>query len=149
MQKWDHIDLVGGILLLGIGLLTAIYASSHYSLGTPSNMGPGMFPTILGSILAVLGVMVIVPAFMRAEALPPLEYRSLIFVIASLLVFALILQHFGLVPAVAALTLTAALASPYFSLIQSIIIAIALSVIAVLTFTVGLGVPISIARWPF
>ena len=38
----DRRDFLGGLLLLGAGSAIALYAATHYSLGTAQRMGPGM-----------------------------------------------------------------------------------------------------------
>src|SRR5258706_15670818 len=45
-----------------IGLAFAIIVKvSEYPMGTPSRMGPGYFPFVLGSIMAGLGGVIVVP----------------------------------------------------------------------------------------
>lgn len=57
MYKFDYTDLVGGILLIGVGGAASAVAVQSYPLGSLSRMGPGMFPAIMGGVLAVLGLL--------------------------------------------------------------------------------------------
>ena len=44
------------LLFGGLGLFVAIYAATHYPLGTALRMGPGYFPAGVGGIVALLGL---------------------------------------------------------------------------------------------
>ena len=65
MRHRDTRDLVGGLALTVIGLFAAYYAHEHYEIGNLRRMGPGFFPVSLGLTLAVLGVLVALPAWFR------------------------------------------------------------------------------------
>ena len=150
-MKADYRELAAGGLLIAIGLFFALYASSRYSMGTLGRMGPGMFPTMAGSILVVLGVMVVAPALRRSGHLPLPDIRPALFVLASAVVFGLAINRFGLIPAVIGLTLVAVPADPRGRLgwRGALLLAFVLAVMIALIFRVGLGVPVSLARWPF
>ena len=65
-------------------------------MGTAARMGPGFFPTLLGGLLAVLGLMLSVPALLRdGEPFPKLHLRPMLMILASIVVFALLLQPLG------------------------------------------------------
>lgn len=55
-------DLWAGLMFLGFGLGFMI-ASKNYNMGTAVRMGPAYFPTLLGGLLALLGAIVLVRAF--------------------------------------------------------------------------------------
>lgn len=55
-------DFWAGVMFLLLGLGFA-YASKNYNMGTAVRMGPAYFPTVLGGILAVLGAIILVRAF--------------------------------------------------------------------------------------
>jgi len=56
-------DLWAGLMFIGFGLFFAIWAVTHYQMGTAVRMGPAYFPTMLGGLLAFLGVLVLLEAF--------------------------------------------------------------------------------------
>lgn len=62
-------DLWAGLMFLGFGLGFMI-ASKNYNMGTAVRMGPAYFPTLLGGILAVLGLIVLVRAFVSKISVP-------------------------------------------------------------------------------
>lgn len=145
----DYRDLIGGGLLTALGLFAAIYASWHYDMGALRHLGPGMFPTALGFILTGLGLAILLPAWFRRGAVPAPEIRPLIAVLLSILAFALIVDRFGMVPALFALVFAAVHADKRLGPIGTLVLAIALSAIAVLVFRLILGISLDPFRWPF
>jgi hypothetical protein len=145
----DGRDLIAGVVLIVIGIFCALYASQHYPLGSVSRMVPGMFPTVLGYVLAGFGVLIALPAWFRSGSLPKPEYKHLFFVLIGTLVFALTVERIGVVPAIFLLTGLAVLADNKLGIIGTLILAGALSAAAVLIFLFGLGIPIHPFVWPF
>jgi Tripartite tricarboxylate transporter TctB family len=149
MAGWDYRDIVGGALLVFIGAGAAIYAWANYRLGTIMHMGPGMFPAALGVLLAGLGAVVLLPALFRSGApLPRPALRPFVFILLSLLAFALTVRWLGLVPAIVLLTITSVLADNKMGVIGTIVLAATLSAVAWLVFGVGLGIPLQAIKWP-
>lgn len=148
MQTRDYCDIIGGAVLVLLGLFCAIYAARGLPLGTVSHMGPGMFPMALGFLLAGLGALVFVPALFRSGHLPRPEYRPMIAVLVSILLFAFSIRALGLIPAVVLLTFVASLADNRLGLVGTAILSATLSLSAVLIFIVGLGMPLRPFVWP-
>lgn len=149
MLSRDYRDVVGGALLAVIGVLFAWYAASHYQLGTLRSMGPGMFPMGLGLLLALLGVMQIVPALLRPGTMPKIRIWSPLFVLLGVAAFALVIRPFGLLPAILAVAIISSFAElrirPLTLALQSLLMCLG----AWLIFRVGLGLHITMFRWPF
>ena len=74
-------DLWAGLMFLGLGLGFLI-ASKNYNMGSAVRMGPAYFPTLLGGMLAVLGGMVLLRAFISKVAHPVkvFPFRTWVFV---------------------------------------------------------------------
>ena len=53
-------DFWSGLMFIATGLFFAIWAVMHYQMGTAVRMGPAYFPTMLGGLLAVLGLVILV-----------------------------------------------------------------------------------------
>jgi hypothetical protein len=53
-------DFWAGLMFLAFGVFFAVWASLHYQMGTAVRMGPAYFPTLLGGLLTVLGLIVLV-----------------------------------------------------------------------------------------
>ena len=142
--------------LLILGLVIAVVAISDYRLGTLLRAGPGMFPAIIGVILSLLGGAIAVKGTLQREDStarddPPtetLELRALIVILASIGIFGLLVDNFGLLPAILAQILVAAFAEKKVRLGHTLILAPILAIVAILIFQVLLGVPFDIIKLP-
>lgn len=142
MAHVDRRDLVAGLLLAALGVFVALYAGSHYTLGTAGQMGPGYFPVMLGWLLAALGTVIALLSLRRAaQALqpPPLARRALVAVPVAVLVFSALVERVGLVPATVALTFIATAAERPYRVRRTAVLSLCLALLAWLIFSVGLG----------
>lgn len=149
MRGRDYGDIAAGTALISFGLFAAIYATSHYSIGSVGRMGPGMFPTGLGYLLVALGALIVVRALFRSGEFPRPEWRPLLTILAGITAFSLIVGTFGMVPAIVALTVLAARADDKLSFLKTLALAAGLSLTAALIFNIALGVPGALFNWPF
>lgn len=149
MLKRDYGDMVAGGLLILTGAFIAIYASNNYALGTIQRMGPGMFPMGTGILLIFFGVILFVSALFRPGVMPSLRFWSPLFVLSGIAAFALLVTPFGLLPAVAGLIVVSSLAELRIRPVSLAILVAVLCVLAWLVFKVGLGLPMSMLKWPF
>lgn len=149
MYSRDYKDIVGGFLLLAVGLWVVWYANASYDLGTFRRMGPGMFPLLLGVILAGFGGLIAVPAFFRAGPRFQIRLWSPLFVLAGVAAFALVVRPFGLIPAILAVTIISSLAELRVRPVSLALLCAGLCTLAWLVFRVGLGLPMPMLRWPF
>lgn len=93
----DIHDLVGGLFMTAVGLFFALYGQQHYDFGSSARMGPGYFPVMLGWTLAVLGLLVAVPAWWRRGGPITVQWSNLFWCVLSLVAFALALRTLGVV----------------------------------------------------
>ena len=107
-------DFGSGLLFLVLGGVFATAAGDH-SLGTPAEPGAGFFPLILGTVLMVLGALVLFKALtLEADGghpLGPIAWRALALIVLAVVVFGVTLPRLGLLVATALLGLIASLAS--------------------------------------
>src|SRR5688572_15221992 len=90
-------DFTAGLLFTGIGIAFAWW-SRDYALGTLRQMGPGFFPLVLGSLLAVIGLFKCAAAlFGEGERFEPFSWRPLLLVAGASAAFALLIRGAGLV----------------------------------------------------
>lgn len=143
----DYRDLVGGLLMAGIGAFAAWYSSQHYDFGDLRSMGPGFFPTVLGILLAVLGVLVALPALLRHGERMTFSLRTLICVIGALILFATLLKTAGVVLTTVATVLVASLADRSMRWRTRVIAAVAIAALTWLVFIVGLSMVLP--TWPW
>ena len=148
MLSRDYRDIVGGALLVVVGLAFALYSLSNYELGTINRMGPGMFPMALGIILAGFGVMQAIPAFFRTGVVTEIRVWTPIFVLSGVAAFALMVRPFGLLPAVIAVVVISSFAELKIRPVSLVILTGSLCLMSWLIFSVGLGLPVPMFRWP-
>lgn len=141
-------DLLAGLLLTGTGIAFAI-GSLDFRLGTPLSMGPGFFPLAVSLLLVVLGVLSLIPAFKGGAGLPAFDLRQLLVVSTALLVFALMIVPFGLLPSVVAVVLVGAFADRRSRVLQTLALAGGVCFGVWLVFLLGLGLNIPAYRLPW
>ena len=136
-------DLEAGLFFMSFGTLTAVL-SQQYRLGTIAQMGPGMFPMMLGVILAVLGGVILIKGLSgRGEQARPLPLKPIILITISILVFALLLLTAGLLFALPAQVIIALAASEHFTWRRAIALSAGLLAFCygVFVYLLGISVP--------
>ncbi len=149
MLSRDYRDIVGGGLLIFGGLLFSWYAATHYDLGTLRRMGPGMFPVALGITLALFGVAMAIPAFFKPGPKVTIRIWTPLFIMAGVGAFALMVRPFGLLPAIVGVTVLSSFAELRVRPVSLVLLCTFLCVMSWLIFSVGLGLPMAMYRWPF
>jgi hypothetical protein len=109
LRDKDVRDIVGGLGLAAVGTFAVVYGQ-RYEFGDLNRMGPGYFPVVLGLMLAVLGVLIALPAFFRRGEPITVAWKAFGLVMASIVLFAFTLKLLGLVLATALAVLVASLA---------------------------------------
>jgi hypothetical protein len=145
-MRGDRDDLMGGLALALVGAGALVWSLMHYDLGSLRQMGPGFFPVVLGGALALLGLVVALPALRRPGQAAPFEGLSLLAVMAAILIFGLGLTRLGLVPATAIATLIASLPAPQPGWVWRAGLVVAVTALTVLVFHLGLRMTIPL--WP-
>jgi hypothetical protein len=143
-RDWD--DLLGGLALTLVGAAALVWSILHYDLGSLRQMGPGFFPAGLGGGLAILGLIVALPALNRSGAAAPFEGRTALAVIAAIVIFGLGLTRLGLVPASALAVAVASLPAPHPGWLWRGALVVVVTGLTVLVFHFGLRMTIPL--WP-
>ncbi|MBS8225494.1 tripartite tricarboxylate transporter TctB family protein [Vannielia litorea] len=149
MYRIDYVDIVGGALLILFGAAVTYTSVTYYPMGTPSRMGPGMFPAGLGVVLAVLGILLAAQALRRPGPRPDVRIFSPLFILGGIAAFAAIIVPFGLIPAIVAILVISSLADLKIRPVSLVISCIGLSLFAPFIFVFLLGLQIPLLRWPF
>lgn len=141
-------DIVGGALLCLVGA-GALALAWQLPFGTSSRMGAGFFPIISAAGLLGLGLLLIIIRPDRDSEPDPrrTNWRALVFVIAGLMAWALLLQPLGLVAATVALCLIAAFAHPAPHPLRVGVTTVVLPLMGWAIFILGLGMPLR--AWPW
>ncbi len=135
-------DFWSGAIFVAVGLAAVVLARAH-PMGTAMRMGPAYFPTMLGGLLALIGLITVLRSLVRVgEPIGRLAYGKVSLVLASNVLFALLLRRVGLVASLILLVLTSAYASQRFSWGASLALAVGLAAACAITFVTLLGLPI-------
>jgi hypothetical protein len=144
-------DHYAGALLVLFGIGVAVQGES-YGLGTPSRLGSGFFPLVLGILLALLGGLVAwlaePPSSADSEKSHPLgpDWRGWACIIASVVLFILLANYAGLAPAAFVCVFVAALGDRRANLKSTLLLASALTAFSVIVFGYALHIQIPILQ---
>lgn len=138
-------DLWAGLLFFIVGC-GALWFGRNYNVGTVMRMGPGYLPSSLSWGLVGIG------AFLVARGLvlsgPGIEgslIRPQAFIVIAIVAFALLIEQFGLAPAVFVTTIIAAFASYEMKWIETVTLAVGSAIVSVVLFIYLLGQ--SMQKW--
>jgi hypothetical protein len=140
-------DFWSGLLFGGLGLSAALYAATHYNMGTAVRMGPAYFPTWVGGIVALLGAVLVVRSLrLDGPPKPPIHWRPTLFILGASIVFGYLLKPLGMVLATVLLVVGSAAGGHEFRWREVLLLAAGLAVFSVGVFVYGLGLPFPM--WP-
>lgn len=148
MKVRNHRDFWSGVMFAAIGIAFVIF-SQEYQLGTPARMGPGFFPTVLGALLAFLGLVSVWQSASPTNEQTHVErigWRELLLILAAITVFAVALPHLGMVISVALLIGISAFASYEVRWKETIVTIVVLLTLSWLVFVKGLDLQFPV--WP-
>lgn len=146
LRNWR--DIAAGIFFVLVGGAVATLAHS-YSIGDPSNPGPGFFPFYLGAVLATLGAGITLVAIVKGpldEEAHRVEMRGVVGVLGPVIVFGLLLESLGFVVSTIILVMLTSCASRDFDWRRSLLGAGILALIVLVGFAYILRIQIPV--WP-
>src|SRR5262245_33500474 len=134
-------DVWAGAMLIGIGTAAMVIARS-YPFGTALRMGPGYFPIVLGAVPTTFGLFILARGLRREERMTgSFSLRAPVILPLSLVLFGVLMEHGGFVPAMIVLILGSATASGEFRFVEAVLFSLALTAVSVVVFVWGLGLP--------
>jgi hypothetical protein len=140
-------DFWAGLMFIGFGLFFAVWAVTHYQMGTAVRMGPAYFPAVLGGMLAVLGIIVLAGSLVTTgPKVPAFALRPLILISAACVLYGYLMKPLGLVGATAALVFVSAAGGHEFKWREVTVLFIVLIVFSWAVFVKGLTLPFPM--WP-
>ena len=148
MKIRNQKDFMSGLMFIAIGAFFAILARS-YQMGTPAKMGSGYFPFWLGVLLGLLGLFVLLGSLKSTapeSGIGKWDWKSVLWVTVSVLIFAISLPYAGLVVSLVVLIFVSAMASHEFHWKGTLVSAVLLNVIAYFAFVWGLKLQFPV--WP-
>jgi hypothetical protein len=139
-------DFWAGLIFVAIGA-GFIALALQYRLGDMHRMGPAMFPTLVGALLAVLGVAIVLRSFvLDGESVPRFHARPIGVSLLAIVLFGVALQWLGLIAAVAVLVLVGSYAARDVRPLENLALAAVMIVFSVAVFVWLLG--LSLPLWP-
>jgi len=100
-------------------------------------MGPGYFPVVLGSMIAILGLFLTIAALRNAstaEEIEPANLKPIFFISLSMLAFGLLIERAGLLPALAALIAISGFGQKQRSIFEVLLMMVVLSALVWIIF---------------
>jgi hypothetical protein len=137
-------DFWTGLIYLFVGS-GALIISRDYDMGTALKMGPAYFPTLLSVLLMGIGIISVLRSFLKSgNPIGAVAWKGLVLIVASTLLFGVIVRGAGVIVALPLLVIVSASASDRFSWKTSVAEAVAITVFCIAIFLKGLGVPLPI-----
>jgi len=137
-------DFWTGLIYIFFGS-SALIIARDYGMGKAIKMGPAYFPTVLGGLIIILGIISLVRSFLKTGTpIGRLTFKGLALVVVSTVLFGLLVRGAGLVIALPLLVIISASASKDFRWIPSLLMAAGLTLFCALVFLKGLGIPLPI-----
>ena len=147
MRPKNQKDFLAGLIFMAFGLSFLIIAQ-NYQMGTPTDMGPAYFPSVIGALLTIIGMIIFFQSFIiQGDRVPRMFFRPIFLITVSLVLFAYLLNQFGLVLAMASLVTISALAGHEFNFKEVLILYVLITLFSVFVFAKGFGLPFKL--WPF
>ena len=132
---------LSGIMFLGIGAV-AIYIAQDYPMGSALRMGPGYFPIVLGGIMGLFGIYELIIGVLKPDPVQGnWSIRALAILPISAVIFGVLMEHAGFIPALIALVFASALASNEFKFWEVLLLSVGLTIGCTGLFIYGLGLP--------
>jgi hypothetical protein len=141
-------NFAAGLLYIATGA-TFSMGALFYKMGSAARMGPGYFPFWLGLLLVVIGIVVLagsVRVRSPETTFPKLDWQVLAWILASVVLFGLLLVRAGLVISLVALVLVSSRASHEFKWKGAVLNAALLLAMCLGAFVFGLGLQLPL--WP-
>ena len=120
----------------------AVFIARNYGFGTALRMGPGFFPIILGGVLIVFGIYLLASGLRQPEKIAgSWSLRALVILPLSLILFGVLMEHGGFVPAMIVLIFGSATASTEFKFVEALLFSLGLTALSAAVFVWALGLP--------
>lgn len=137
-------DFWSGVLFVIIGG-ASFGIARHYPMGSTTRMGPSYFPSVLGALLVLIGLITLVRGLVtHGERIVGLAWKPALYVTGATLLFGLLMRGAGLAPAIIVLVVLSAWASKHFSWTAAVSLAVLLTVFSILIFVKALGLPMPV-----
>ena len=148
MKIKNQKDFWAGFMFMAFGLFFAGFGT-QYSIGTAIRIGPGYFPTALGVIVILLGIVILVGGLSAkaiAEKVDKFNWPTLLLILGPIVLFGLLLKPVGLIVSLLILIAISSYASHEFSWKATLINGAVLILVCLGVFVWGLKLEFPL--WP-
>jgi putative tricarboxylic transport membrane protein len=154
-------DFYGGLVLIAIALI-AIWATANLQGSTGASFGPGTAPRMFATLLIIIGAVVALTGlFMDGPSIGHFAVRGPAYVVAAILLFALMiggvglefigipkrLPPLGLVPSTFVVFMVSIMGSSEMRWMESLLAAVAMTAFCVALFVYLLQLPFQLWPW--
>jgi uncharacterized membrane protein len=135
-------DLWAGVMYIVTGA-AGMWIARDYPFGSALRMGPGYFPSVLGGLMVAMGIYVLVLGLRKNHEKIEGNWsiRALIILPLSTVVFGVLMEEAGFIPAMVALIPISAAAGREFKWVEVIVLTIGLTIACAAGFIFALGLP--------
>jgi len=138
----DNKDFWAGLFLIAVGAAAIIISARNYAFGTALRMGPGYFPSVLGGLLILFGLYTLATGLRSGEKLEgSWSLRALVILPLALVLFGVLIDRAGFIPAMLVLIFGSALAGTEFRPVEMILFSVFLTALCTVVFVWALGLP--------
>ena len=145
-------DLLAGALMIvaGAGI---VREATRYGLGTLERMGAGLFPSLLGGVLVLVGALIVVTRnSAHAEDHDPAlhmapDWRGWACILGGVLLFIVLGEEIGLGPGTFACVFVSALGDRRSTWLSALVLALVATAFAAIVFTGLLHFQLPFVRW--
>ena len=132
---------LSGLMFIGIGAV-GMYIAQDYPMGSALRMGPGYFPIVLSGVMILFGIFMLVQGVVKPERIEGTwSLRALTILPIATVIFGILMEHGGFIPALITLIVVSAYAGSEFRLGEVLLLAVGLTVGSWALFIWGLGLP--------
>ena len=134
-------DFFAGLQYIVLGAV-AMWIARDYPFGSALRMGPGYFPSVLGGTMVAFGIAVMLKGVKNNEKIQGnWSIRALLVLPLATVVFGVMMEHAGFIPAMLVLIPFSAAAGREFKWLEIVLLTIGLTVLCTAGFIYGLGLP--------
>jgi uncharacterized membrane protein len=146
LSFFNNKDCWAGLMFAGTGA-AAMFIARTYPAGTALRMGPGYFPNVLSGVLICLGLYIMFRGLRSVEKIKAnWSIRALIILPLSMVLFGVVMELAGFIPALIVLIFVSAASGPEFKFKEILLLTIFLAVMSVAMFIWGLGLPYELIK---
>jgi len=137
----DSKDFWSGLMLIAIGAV-AVLMARDYPFGTALRMGAGFFPVVLGAVLVLFGLYFAARGLRSSVKIEGnWSLRALVVLPLAFVLFGVLMEYAGFIPAMLVLIVGSAAAGTEFRLGEVLALSVLLTAMCVALFIWALGLP--------